>query len=244
MQFFHVSKDLILGEIEFIPRIPKYRCKDEDDTTKRICVCPSIKEAISAFPYKGEFVNCDMKFKKNNYLSVFNTESTNFLSDEAIHDKVPDSHITKEHWLLEPFKATANIIKIKKLILSGFNKYICEYHGDVQDLEYETAVMDSDRDEEFVFISKDNFNRFSKVVNRTDIEAEVLEDKTAKLTHSYNIPTTKKYRWIKVKIHVPAGVSILPLWLIDEKQNNLALKKHFAIKEWKVLDDFWWEMET
>lgn len=243
MKFYHISTDLQLGEREFIPRVPKYRCKDEDSSIKRICVCPTIRDAISAFPYKGKFVNWDMRRKKNNYLSVYKLKSNNFLTDEQILDKVPDAYLTKEHWILEPVKATPTLIKIKKLTLSKYNKYTSEYSGEVKSLEYETDISDCDREEEFVFISKKNFKKFSKIAAQNNIQVEVLEDKHVQMPHHYyNDPTTKKYRWIKVKIHIPAGVSIAPLWLIDEEQNNLAMRKKFSIKEW-VYDEFWWEMD-
>lgn len=46
----HVSFDLV---DEFIPRVPKQRCEGENNTIKRICVAPSIIEALNAIPQAG-----------------------------------------------------------------------------------------------------------------------------------------------------------------------------------------------
>ena len=53
----HVSFDLV---DEFIPRVPKQRCEGENNTIKRICVAPSIIEALNAIPQAG-FVVRNMK---------------------------------------------------------------------------------------------------------------------------------------------------------------------------------------
>jgi hypothetical protein len=228
--------DLVLDEFSFVPRVPIYRCKEEDSITKRICVCPSLEEAISAFPYKGYFANFLLTRKKDNYLSVFKTNTDNYLDHEQIHDRVPDPHITKEHWLLEPFKSKPQIIKINKLTLTGYNKYTYEYHGQVKELEYEADTVQYDRYEEFTLLSKQMFNKFCKVADNNGMSIDILEDRHMRLMHRYDVPSTKRYRWIVVKVHIPSGVSVAPLWLLNDKQNEFAMKKKILFIEGVEVD--------
>lgn len=236
MDFFHISMDLGLDEVNFIPRVPTYRCKEEDSTTKRICVCPSLEEAISAFPYKGYFANFSLRRKKDNYLSVFKANTDKYLDHEQINDRVPDSHITKEHWILEPFKSKPQIIKINKLILTGYNKYTCEYHGQVKELEYEADTVQYDRYEEFTLLSKKMFNKFCKIVNSNGMGIDVLEDRHMRLMHLHDVPSTKRYRWIVVRVYIPSGVSVAPLWLLNDKQNEFAMRKKILFREGVEVD--------
>ena len=85
MEFYHVSMDISLEkEKEFIPRIPLYRCKDEDNTIPRIYVCRKLEEAISAFPYKNIFVNRVMPRNKRNYLTMYKIESNDYILSEDL----------------------------------------------------------------------------------------------------------------------------------------------------------------
>lgn len=47
---------------------------------------------------------------------------------------------------------------------------------------------------------------------------EVLEDRHVHLTHKYNSVSTKNYRWIVVRVYIPSGISVAPLWLLNDKQ--------------------------
>ncbi|MDF2879600.1 MAG: hypothetical protein K0R54_157 [Clostridiaceae bacterium] len=237
MKLYHVSRDINKREVEFVPRIPKYRCENEESKTKRICVCPSIEDSISSFPYRNYFVNVAMRWKKNNYLAVFKINTEKFLSSEELIDKVPDAFLTNEYWILEPFCATAELIKIKKLTLSKFVKYVSEFTGNVKELEYESEVTNYDRVEEFILINKRNYKKFCKIAKENNMTIEILEDKYVNLQHYYYSATTKNYRWIKVRVFIPAGTNISPLWLIDDRQNEFALRKKFSIREW-TKDDY------
>ena len=231
MNFVHVSMDLDQGVKNFIPRIPIYRCEEEDNITPRICVCKTLEGAVGAFPYKGYFVNVLMRKKRDVYLNYYELESENYRSDKELQEYVPDAHITGEHWILNPVLATSHLIKIKKLVLSRFNKYTNTYSGAVKELEYENCIEDFDRVEEFIFLSKSNFNKFKKLSNKNNIKFEILEDKHMKLAHYYCSNTTKNYRWIKVKAFVPAGADLTSLWLLNDKQNDFAIRKKILFRE-------------
>lgn len=241
--FYHVSMDLELGEKEFVPRIPKYRCEDEDNTIKRVCVCPTLKDSLGAFPYKGHYVNNLMRRRNENYLAYYEIPvgSLNYKTDKEIHDLVPDSHITKEHWVLENFKAKSNIIKLKKFKLSSYNKYINEYSGFVEELEYENSIEDYDRECEYVFIDKRFFKQAIKFAKENNISYEILEnthhhlwyDKFVIKNLNYN-GTTKRYRWQRVKFNIPKGVDIAKLWIINNNQNNFIKRKNLQLQPFVV----------
>jgi len=208
-----------------------FRYYKEDSITERICVCPTLEGAVSAFPYKGEFVNVLMRRRKDNYLAIYTTETNRFLDWNEISDKVPDSYLTKECWILEPFKSKPQIIKVKKLTLSKYNKHVNLYGGQVKEFEYEADTVEYDRCKEFILLSKRMLNKFSKIANEYNFKIEVMENKHIHLEHIYGVRSTKKYRWIKVNAFIPSGVSIAPLWLLDNEQNNFAIRKKIIFKE-------------
>lgn len=243
--FYHVSMDLELGEKEFVPRIPKYRCEGEDNTIKRVCVCPTLKDSLGAFPYKGFYINELMGRRDNNYLAYYEipTKGLNYKTNEEINDLVPDSHITKEHWVLDSFKAKANIIKLKKFQLSYYNRYINEYSGFVEELEYEKSTENYDREEEYVFIDKQFFKQSINFAKENNISYEILEDTHHHLWYNkfvirnmnYN-GTTKRYRWQRVKFNIPKGVDIAKLWIINNNQNNFIKRKNLQLQPF-VIDE-------
>lgn len=237
MEFCHVSMDISLEkEKEFIPRIPVYRCEDEDSTIPRICVCRKLEEAISAFPYKRIFVNRIMYRNVRNYLTMYKIESNDYILSEDLKKYVPDVHLTNECWIKSPVKAKPNIIKINELQLSGFNKYINEYYGKVSKLDYENSIEDYERTEEFVLISKSTFNKFQKIAKRENIKLEILEDEYNHLGHYYTYNcSTRRYRWIKVKLTVPAGADLTEIWYLDYKQNEFLYRKKLILEKAKKI---------
>lgn len=244
--FYHVSMDLELGEKEFAPRIPKYRCEGEDNKIKRVCVCPTLKDSLGAFPYKGYYVNNLMRSRNENYLAYYEipVEGLNYKTDKEIHDLVPDSHITKEHWVLDSFKAKPTIIKLKCLQLSSYNKYIHEYSGFVTYLDYENSVEDYDREAEYTFIDKRFFKQAIKFAKDNNISCEILEDMHHHLWYdkftirniNYN-GTTKRYRWQKVKFNIPKGVDMAKLWIINNDQNNFVKRKNLKIHPFVINEE-------
>lgn len=240
MNFKHISKDLPdnldLPEKEFIPKVPDRTCENEDITQRRICVCPTIKDAINAFPYKEDIVNWHMKFYKDTYLAVYDINTNDYISDKELNGLVPDVHITKEHWILNPFKIKPQMLKIKDMKLEHYNMYLNKHYGFLKKLEYEMDTVNYDRTEEFIFLSKNLYNKFVKIANELCMSIELIEDKHIHLQTFYFIETTKKYRWIKVKVFVPAGVSLSKLWLLNNNQNKFALRKKILFEEYKEFD--------
>lgn len=244
--FYHVSMDLELKEKEFLPRIPKYRCEGEDNKFKRVCVCPTLKDALGAFPYKGHYVNELMKNRNENYLVYYKIPANGltYKTDEEIKDLVPDAHITKEHWILDNFKAKPQMIKLKKFELSSYNKYTNTYSGFVKELEYENAIENYDREAEYVFIDKKFFKQAIKFAKDNNISYEILEDSHHHLWYNrfvikdlnYN-GTTKKYRWQQVKFNIPKGIDISGLWIINNNQNDFAKKKNLQINPFVIDED-------
>lgn len=241
--FYHVTMDLENKEKEFIPRVPKYRCKDEDSTIPRVCVCPTLEGAVGAFPYKSYYINKHMNFREQNYLTYYKIQNNNlkYKTDEEIKDLVPDSHITNEHWILDKFKATPTTIKVKRLELSSYHSYINEYSGFVTEFEYEKSIENYDRTEEITFINKQFFNKAIKFANKNNISYEIIEDTYYNLWYRRYIikninfnGTTKKYRWIKVKFYIGKGIDISELWIINNNQENFAEKKNISIRPFVI----------
>lgn len=240
---YHVSMDLSLEEKEFIPRIPKYRCDGENDTIKRICVCPTLKDALGAFPYKGYYVNNLMTCRNENYLVYYEIPKNEVIykTDLEINDLVPDAHITKEHWILNSFKAKPNLIKLNKFVLSNYNKYINEYSGFVKELEYENSTEDYDREVEYIFIDKEFSKKAINFAINNNISYEIIEDSYYHLWYKrfvikdmkYN-GTTKRYRWQKIKFNIPKGTDIADLWIINDKQYKFIDRKNIRLQPFIV----------
>lgn len=243
---YHVTMDLETEEKEFVPRIPKYRCKDEDDTIARVCVCPTLEGAVGAFPYKTYYFNQYINYRDEYYLVYYKIPTANleFKTSEELKDLVPDSHITKEHWILNRFKATPTMIKINKFRLSGFNKYTNEYSGFVTNLEYEKSKEDYDRKFEYTFVDKQFFNKAIKFAKKHDISYEILEDTYYHLWYRQYVikdldfnGTTKRYRFLKVQFNIPKGVDVSELWIINNKYNDWLKKKNISARPFSINEE-------
>lgn len=234
---YHVSMDIEPNEKKFFLRVPEHRCKGENNTIKRICACPTLKDAVGAFPYKGCFVNYNMRMYKGAYLNYYkvSTKGLNYKTNEEIADLVPDAHITKEHWVLDEFTAIPNIIRISKIKLSNYNKYIHEYYGEIEELEYENPIEDFDREFQFTLIGK-----FAKDAIRTaklyNFNYEIIEDSYYHLAHKKFVyiknnykGSDKKYRYMKIKFNIPKGKDLSPLWFLDAKQNVFLERKRICL---------------
>ena len=98
----HVSFDLV---DEFIPRVPKQRCEGENDTIKRICVAPSIIEALNAIPQAGLVVRNMKSLGLPVIIHCYYLKSDKVMSNEEVQKYVPDAMATMEMWILEKPKA-------------------------------------------------------------------------------------------------------------------------------------------
>lgn len=239
MKFFHVSMDLKLGEKEFIPRIPAYRCKNENDTIKRVCVCSSLEGAIGAFPYKHTLVKNVMDNGNEGYLTVYEvpSEEVKHLTDSEIKDFVPDSHLTKEHWVLNSFKSKAELIKIKTIELSNYNMYTNEYTGFVENISYEKSVESFERECEYTFVWKKYLKDAINYANTYGIKYEIIEEVYNHLHYiNYVIEntnytgTTKRYKLTKIRFYIPKNKDVSELWLINHNQQEYSLKKNIMLK--------------
>lgn len=87
---YHVSMDIDSNEKKFFLRVPEYRCKGEGAYIKRICTCPSLKDAVRAFQYKGCFVNHDMRMYKGAYLNYYkvSTKGLKYKTNEELSQRL------------------------------------------------------------------------------------------------------------------------------------------------------------
>lgn len=94
----HVSFDLVE---DFIPRVPRQICPNEDSTTPRICVAPDILSAIQAMPQGGTVTYNMARIGVPIIIHAYYIESDAILMPEQIADKVPDAVATGEMWITQ-----------------------------------------------------------------------------------------------------------------------------------------------
>jgi hypothetical protein len=109
--FYHVSTDVHHSGV-FEPRIPECRHKDqEDSTTPRISVAPTIEDCFTAIPNGGSHLE-ELNMEQRGYYLVFRIDTEKLgISEEHIissdflfqNDLVRDAEITNEHWITTPF---------------------------------------------------------------------------------------------------------------------------------------------
>lgn len=126
--YYHVSMEHEQEIEEFIPRIPKHRIENENDTHERICVSTTIKGCIKAAPsiwyymYQSQFMECFSPYDDMDKLTTLldHDEQVGYLvkvyefdlkEDEVIHSHilkkkgwVPDANKTDEHWITKQVK--------------------------------------------------------------------------------------------------------------------------------------------
>lgn len=95
MRYVHCSFDIV---DEFVPRIPKTRCKIEDDTIPRICVAPDIRHCLFAMPGAGRIIEFAKAVGMPIVIHAYYLTADKVLED--VSDKVADAEFTKEMWLL------------------------------------------------------------------------------------------------------------------------------------------------
>ena len=102
----HVSFDLV---DEFIPRVPKQRCKGENSTIKRICVAPSIIEALNAIPQAWLVVRNMKSLGLPVIIHCYYLKADKVMSNDEVRKYVPDAKATGEVWILEEPKIITRI---------------------------------------------------------------------------------------------------------------------------------------
>lgn len=96
VKLIHVSFD----EVEnFTPRVPEQRCPNEDETIPRICVAPTIRNALLAIPQAGEVIYYMERLHLPIIIHAYYIESDSVLMSKEVVDKVPDAMGTKEMWV-------------------------------------------------------------------------------------------------------------------------------------------------
>lgn len=219
---YHVSLDLNVGEKIFTPSIPKHRCKNENDTIKRISVARTVKDAISGFPYKDSFVNKYNKCQKR-LLSVyeFRVKKKDVIFSEDLKDYLPDVHITNECWLVKESVGIGKVIDVKEITLSNYNKYAWYYYGAVNHLIYEESIAKEDYVLTTLVTDKKDYIELLNILDKNNLGYEILDSGRNKfyyLDMGYSNGTTdEKYDWWKISINISKGFDKLELWKMISK---------------------------
>lgn len=151
MYLYHASFDLNEKEKLFIPRIPKSKAKNENDSIKRICFSESIEGCLTAIG------NLADQLETTNWNILIFKVDTNELDKEYLRDPqfiynalVEDALITREWWYLNPINLIGEQYKILDMESDAYF-IVHEYQRDqimnwllnrgydfryVQDLEY------------------------------------------------------------------------------------------------------------
>jgi len=101
----HLSYDPVP---QFIPRVPQARAVGENGTVKRICLAPSIEDAINSKPGHAAMVFAAMHYELPLALYVYKTvvSVAEVIFPKELEKKygVKDAVLNHEHWILAPPK--------------------------------------------------------------------------------------------------------------------------------------------
>lgn len=226
---YHASLDLNVGEKLFIPRVPKHRCEEEDDAIKRISVARNIKDAISGFPSKDYFVNTYKTYYKRNidekgnivqdrFITVYELKAKrkDIVFSEDLEYLVPDSHLTKECWIMKETVGVGRIINVKNITLTGYNDYAWCYHGTVDKLEFEESKAINNYDLKTVVINKEDFEKLIELLNINNLEYKIVDKGRNKFYYTdFDAicgQTEEEYDWWEIVISVEKGFECAEVW--------------------------------
>jgi hypothetical protein len=106
--FFHVSFEHGSLSKLFVPRIPKSHDDEEDRSTPRICVCPTVHQCLiaRADELRDRARDNDGEFVFNVPITVYyvGIENGRYIPPDILYNKhnVFDAGFTDEHWITEP----------------------------------------------------------------------------------------------------------------------------------------------
>lgn len=94
---------------EFIPRVPKSRCNGEDNTIKRICVAPTIAQALNSIPQAGLVVENMQALRLPVIFHCYYLKADRIMSNEEVQKYVPDAKFSGEFWVMEKPKIVTRL---------------------------------------------------------------------------------------------------------------------------------------
>lgn len=106
--FYHVTTDLDHTGV-FTPRVPENRMDDEDETTPRVCVAPTLDGCFSSAPFGGVDLD-DTLVDNHGIFKVFEIDVADLflqedkiITPEDLYERygVDDALLTGEHWILD-----------------------------------------------------------------------------------------------------------------------------------------------
>lgn len=225
-KMYHVSlKTINKKEVLFTPRVPVHICEDENQDIPRICVCPTIREALNVTPYKSILVN-DMRNLPDRFVTVyeFNVPDEYLWDNEKVRRYVPDAYLTNEHWIIKPMVAKVNIINIKYITLKEYFSYANFFRGLIKDLEYENISLEGDKVYNSIFLAKSSLKYAKKIANKIGATIEV-SNKGKNPLYTYEMgeiisETDRAYNWFETKIKIPSNKDATELINILNKENK------------------------
>lgn len=154
MIYYHLSADLS-KDGHFIPRAPMDICLFEDNMTERVCVSTTIEGCLSSMPggfmkEKTKDFSCVMKLFKID-TNKLNIQDTDILVPEELLENhlVPDSLLTKEHWILKEFIVPSediSLIKINSILYDVVSLFSAGTSEEIKELYSSSETIELVRD--------------------------------------------------------------------------------------------------
>lgn len=210
--YYHVSCDLDHAGL-FIPRIPKDRGTDENESIKRVCVSTSIEGALTAIPGGSSDLDTLMTTQRG-YLKIFKIDTDalciskeNIISTQALFEQgfVHDAELTGEVWITSAFAVPQGDQNI--VVVQDWQEAVCDViphaiyelaENDTYQGDYLTCYMDhvAPRVPSSIFIYDLNIervtlnNEYKLLLPYEDNEGvQELSD----LIHAYQLPLVVSY---------------------------------------------------
>lgn len=242
MLLYHISDNICLREKKFIPRIPKERIYNEDNSTQRICFSDSVRGALCACPRKSNYVTLDGC--NGIILAVYEANVNEYIPPAELEGKVPDACQTKEHWVTKSLDMKPYLIRIKKFSLTRYCKEMKRFQGDITELIYENEIESYSREYEFKIISKRKYTEFEELCDRNNILIVKMDkyiENTCPLKldedghyYEYVYEKQRKITSYKVRYNVPPLVNTKYIWEFENKTRTKQNKKYNILSQIKL----------
>jgi hypothetical protein len=99
---YHISTKYLGSNCEFIPRVPMFCATGEDVATKRICVAPSLAEALHGWSLNLKTRTAQDAFRMTGIAFIYSPDDRHMNLHKPSINEVPDIGLYEEFWLLTP----------------------------------------------------------------------------------------------------------------------------------------------
>ena len=150
MRVYRIQLGTTDKEIKVFPKIPDYPMNGEDNTTKRICVCPTILGCIKALYLPSAIDNYKDVIDKGANISVYYADIPMSYLYQPTEKEVPDVFETGELWItsdslkyaiVDRYGVVYNIPYIQHMAFKLYGEYIMRRHMKLPNCSYSRFSM-------------------------------------------------------------------------------------------------------